>query len=56
MKKKRSGFPLLSGALGATRTRNLLLRKQALYPLSYGGTLLLKRTHFTTFWHLRKPG
>ena len=27
-------------ALGAIRTRNLLLRKQVLYPLSYEGKLL----------------
>src|SRR3990172_2789261 len=29
--------PPRGGAPGATRTRNLLIRSQALYPLSYGG-------------------
>ncbi len=28
---------VVSGAPGVTRTRNLLIRSQALYPLSYGG-------------------
>jgi hypothetical protein len=28
-----------SGAPGGTRTHNILIRSQALYPLSYGGRL-----------------
>jgi hypothetical protein len=30
----------ISGAPGGTRTHNLLIRSQALYPLSYGGMSL----------------
>ena len=33
------------GAPGATRTRDLLLRRQTLYPLSYG---CIDRTNYTT--------
>ena len=36
-------LPSTSGAPGAARTRNLLIRSQVLYPLSYGG----ERSHYT---------
>ena len=32
-------FPKIKGAPGGARTHNLLIRSQALYPLSYGGVL-----------------
>lgn len=33
-------FPPYLGAPGGIRTHNLLIRSQALYPLSYGGSVI----------------
>ena len=41
--KRGAGYPLLSGALGATRTHDPLVRNQVLYPLSYEGKAVIQR-------------